>query len=100
MPVLCDIPASRCSAGLLSCHHNPAQIMIETLVLRLVNRLRIAQHDQLVIGDTCMISRVGMRPRVGEESHTFIEAQTLVGNVGGQRIDFQNGFRRTLEDLA
>ncbi|SBM10975.1 Uncharacterised protein [Klebsiella oxytoca] len=78
-------------------HDHQTQIPRKALIPRLINRLRVAQHDQFMIGNTLMIGRMAMRPGIRAKPHGFIKAQTLMGNLAGQRIDFENGQRRTLK---
>lgn len=50
-----------------------------------------------MIGDPLMIARVAMGPGIRAKTHGVIKAQALMGDLAGQRIDFQNGQRRALK---
>ena len=78
-------------------HDYQTQILRKALVLRFINRLRVAQHDQFMIGDPLMIARVAMGPGIRAKTHGVIKAQALMGDLAGQRIDLQNGQRRALK---
>ena len=70
-------------SGLLPPHHLAPEIPGKLLVLSLIDRLRVAQHQQLMIRDALMIARVMMRSRIGMKSHRLIKAQPFMSDCRG-----------------
>ena len=50
-----------------------------------------------MIGDAVMIGRVTVRPRVVAKAHRGVKLQPPAGDFRGQRIDLEDGQRRTLQ---
>ena len=93
------MPGAVRRAGLLPPHHLVPEIPGTLLVLSLIDWLRVAQHQQLMIRNALMIARVMMRPGISMEPHRLIKAQPFMGDLAGERIDFQNSQRGARQDL-
>ena len=77
------MPGAVRRAGLLPPHHLVPEIPGKLLILPLIDRLRVAQHQQLMIRNALMIARVMMRLGISMEPHRLIKAQPFMGDGRG-----------------